>query len=228
MGEADGRQPARYDGVADWYDAQLEGAPHRRQVMLDHVGAGDGLCLDVGCGTGRDLATITSTGRTPVGLELSRDQLRLASQRGDLLVQGDAEHLPFASGTFPMVTSSWTSTDVDDFTQMVREIARVLTVGGQFVFYGIHPCFNGPHVESRDDRARIVHPTYRDARRHQSAPWWGTGGIREKAGGMRHVPLGEFLNAFISAGLQLEHVAEPDDEPVPYALVVRARKQTPP
>lgn len=41
---------------------------------------------------------------------------------------------------------------------------------------------------------------------------------------MRHVPLAEFLNAFIDSGLSIDHVSEPDDEPVPHAIVVRATK----
>lgn len=41
---------ARYDGLADWYDAQLESAPHRHQVLRSHLSVGVGPCLDIGCG----------------------------------------------------------------------------------------------------------------------------------------------------------------------------------
>ena len=34
--------------------------------------------------------------------------------------------------------------------------------------------------------------------------------------GMRHHPLAEFLTAFIGAGLEIEHVAEMGDRPVPH------------
>jgi len=147
-----------------------------------------------------------------------------ASRRAQRLVQGDAEHLPFASGHLGLVVSSWTSTDVDHFDLMISEVARILRPGGRFLFYGVHPCFNGPHVESTDGRRRIIHPSYREARRHRSAPWWSADGIRTRVGGMRHVPLAEFLNAFCTAGLRFVHVAEPDEEPVPYAIVVVAEK----
>lgn len=215
---------ARYDGLADWYDEQLESAPHRHQVLRAHLPTGTGPCLDVGCGTGRDLAVIAESGWTPIGLELSTDQLRLARSRGRYLIQSDAERLPLQSGSCPMVVSSWTSTDVDHFDQMLSEVARVLRPAGRFLFYGVHPCFNGPHVENGPDRSRIVHATYADASRHRSSPWWGVDGIRTRAGGMRHLPLAQFINAFLGAGLQLTHVAEPDEEPVPYAIVVTATK----
>lgn len=41
---------------------------------------------------------------------------------------------------------------------------------------------------------------------------------------MRHIPLAEFINAFIDAGLTITHVNEPDEEPVPYAIVIAATK----
>jgi ubiquinone/menaquinone biosynthesis C-methylase UbiE len=217
---------ARYDGVAEWYDAQLESAPHRHEVLRASLGSGSGRCVDIGCGTGRDLSVIEEFGWTAVGVELSADQLRLARRRSSRVVQGDAERLPFPSSTFPMAVSCWTSTDVDHFDRMLVEVARVLRPGGRFLFYGVHPCFNGPHVEGLPDRSRLVHTIYREARRHTSAPWWGTDGIRTKAGGMRHVPLAEFINAFIDAGLILERVSEPDEEPVPWGIVVAASKPT--
>ena len=220
----DGSVRARYDGVAEWYDAQLDSAPHRHAVLRRSLSSGTGPCLDVGCGTGRDLPVIEEFGWTAFGVELSTDQLRLARRRSVRVVQGDAEQLPFQSSTFPMAVSCWTSTDVDHFDRMLAEVARVLRPGGRFLFYGVHPCFNGPHVEGLSDRSRLVHPTYRDARRHTSAPWWGADGIRTKVGGMRHVPLAEFINAFIDAGLVLDRVAEPDEEPVPWAIVISASK----
>lgn len=224
MKTADHPERARYDGIADWYDAQLESAPHHHRVLRANLPTGHGPCLDIGCGTGRNLPVIEEFGWTPVGVELSADQLRLARSRSTRLVQGDAERLPFRSAAFPMAVSSWTSTDVDHFDWMLAEVARVLKPGGRFLFYGVHPCFNGPQVETLPDGSRVVHASYREARRHLSSPWWGVDGIRTKAGGMRHVPLAEFINAFIDSGLAIDHVSEPEDEPVPYAIVVRATK----
>jgi len=39
-------------------------------------------------------------------------------------------------------------TDVDDFAAVVREVARVLSPGGRFVYVGTHPCFVGRHIDS--------------------------------------------------------------------------------
>jgi SAM-dependent methyltransferase len=216
---------ARYDGIADWYDsATADSAEANGQILSDALGPGRGLCLDLGCGTGHSFAAIKGAGRTPVGVELSADQLRLAHHRGTRLVRADAAALPFRDGAFDAVVANWISTDVDDFAAVMREADRVLRRGGRFVFFGVHPCFNGPCVERRDDGAQIVHPTYREARRHTDSPWWGADGIRSRVGGMRHLPLAELLNCVLDAGLQLVRAVEPGDRAIPVALVLIARK----
>lgn len=124
---------------------------------------------------------------------------------------------------FPAVAAFWISTDVDDFRAVMREAARVLAPGGMLLFYGVHPCFNGPCVEVGGDGARIVHPTYRMAGWHESSPWWGTEGIRCRVG-MRHVHLPELLSAFLDSGLSIQRVVEPRDEPVPFILAIIAQR----
>lgn len=214
---------ARYDGHADWYDDWRR--PHVESNALDVtglLGPGEGLCLDLGCGTGLFFDALTATGRTVVGLDRSADQLRIARRRSRRILQADAAALPFGDGTFPAVVTLWTSTDVDDFAAVLTEAARVLTPGGLFLFYGAHPCFNGPHVQWLEDGGIRVHPTYRTTGWHKQAPWWGVF-VRRRVG-MSHRPLAGVLNAFITAGLAIEQVAEPGDRPVPNTLAIRARK----
>ena len=215
---------SRYDGLADWYDSwnKPHAERHAREV-LDLLGPGDGLCLDLGCGSGLYFGVLAATGRTVVGLDRSADQLRIAQGRSRQIVQGDAAALPFADGTFPTVVTTFISTDVDDFAAVLAEAARVLTPGGLLAFYGAHPCFNGPHTQWLDDGGIRAHPTYRLAGWHQEAPWWGAY-IRRRFG-MRHHPLAELLNAFAGAGLPIEHVAELGVRPVPTVLAIRARKR---
>jgi ubiquinone/menaquinone biosynthesis C-methylase UbiE len=213
---------ARYDGLADWYDQyNASAAAEHAQNLAAILGPGSGLCLDLGCGTGQYLDVIRGTGRTVVGLDYSADQLRVAARRGYPLIRGNGAALPFATGAFSAVVIMWVSTDVDDFAEILRGAFRVLRPGGLLVFYGVHPCFNGPCVESRADGGVVVHPTYRNAGWHDTSPWWKSNGIRRRIG-MRHLPLPELINAFIDAGFSLERVAEPGEQPVPYAIAVRA------
>ena len=213
----------RYDGYADWYDSwNKQHAERNAPDVRELLGPGDGLCLDLGCGGGLYFDVLAATGRTVVGLDRSADQLRIARGRSPQIVQGDAAALPFADGTFRAVATLWISTDVDDFAAVLAEASRVLAPGGRLIFYGAHPCFNGPHTQLLDDGGILAHPTYRLAGWHQEAPWWGPY-VRKRVG-MRQHPLAELLNAFGSAGLVIEHVAEPGDRPIPVNLAIRARK----
>ena len=213
----------RYDGYADWYDSwNKQHAERNAPDVRELLGPGDGLCLDLGCGGGLYFDVLAATGRTVVGLDRSADQLRIARGRNRQIVQGDAAALPFADGTFPAVATILISTDVDDFAAVLAEASRVLAPGGRLIFYGAHPCFNGPHTQLLDDGGILAHPTYRLAGWHQEAPWWGPY-VRKRVG-MRQHPLAELLNAFVSAGLVIEHVAEPGDRPIPVNLAIRARK----
>ena len=214
---------ARYDGYADWYDNwNKPNAEHNAAKIAELLGPGEGLCLDLGCGGGLYFEMLAATGRTVVGLDRSADQLRIARGRSRQVVQSDGAALPFADGTFQTVVALWISTDVDDFGVVLTEANRVLAPGGLLLFYGAHPCFNGPHVQWLEDGGVIAHPTYRLAGWHQQAPWWGDY-VRKRVG-MRHHSLAEIFNAFVFTGLAIERVAELGERPVPVILAIRARR----
>jgi SAM-dependent methyltransferase len=217
------RSVPRYDGHAQWYDQW------RAAYIADNaadiarlLGPGDGLCLDLGCGTGLLFPALAGTGRDVIGLDMSADQLRFARRRSRQVIRADGSVLPFASAVFATVVASWISTDVNDFGAVLAEATRVLRPGGTFLFYGAHPCFNGPHIEWLDDGGVRAHPRYRDAGWHAESPWWGFQ-VRRRVG-MRHHPLAEILNAFIAVGLALDHVTEAGPRAVPNTLSIRARK----
>ncbi|NIK56208.1 class I SAM-dependent methyltransferase [Kribbella shirazensis] len=218
---------ARYDGLAEWYDERfVDGSETHQPGLLELLGPGSGPCLDIGCGTGRNFETIRASGRTPVGLDYSIDQLGRARSRTDgPLLHGDAGRLPFADASFGTAVTLWTSTDVDDFGAVLLEAARVLRPGGLLVAYGVHPCFNGPHVVYHEDGRRIVHPTYRLTGWHTEAPWWAEDGIRRRIG-MNHVPLADYLNAVLNSGLTMERFEEPPGHDIPHAFAFRARRPT--
>jgi ubiquinone/menaquinone biosynthesis C-methylase UbiE len=214
---------SRYDGHADWYDVWNQ--PHADRYgpdLRDLLGPGTGLCLDLGCGGAHYCDALAATGRTVIGLDRSADQLRTARRRCHRIVQADAAALPFADCTFSAVAALWVSTDVDDFTAVLAETARVLTPGGALVFFGAHPCFNGPHVQWLDDGGVLAHATYRQTGWHRESPWWGNN-VRRRVG-MRHHPLAELLNGFTRTDLTIEHVAELGELAVPTILAIRASK----
>ncbi|SDN80122.1 Methyltransferase domain-containing protein [Klenkia soli] len=154
---------ARYDGHADWYDAWWTGAgagamAAAGEVLAELLPDRVGTALDVGCGTGRQVAVLADRAERVVGVDLSADQLRHA--RGRLPVAlADATALPVTDGGVDLVATVLTHTDVPDLPGLVREAARVLRPGGRFVLVGVHPCFVHPFAEPREDGV-LVRPGY--------------------------------------------------------------------
>ena len=71
---------SRYDGLADEYENFLRthGYEGARDVLRRLLGRGSGACLDIGCGGGYFLDVPTALGWRLVGIDASRDQLRVA------------------------------------------------------------------------------------------------------------------------------------------------------
>ena len=219
---------ARYDGVADWYDATLSGdsplATMPRETALRLLGKAAGSLLDIGCGGGSHTAAFAVAGWEPVGLDVSEAQLQLARKRGCEVVLGRAESLPFDDASFDAAVSLWTHTDVDDWHKAVREARRVVRPGGPFVYVGVHPCFVGPHSLFVEGRGvpQLHAGWYRQRGRYENAPGISPTGLRARVGAT-HLPLAGFLQSFLDAGFQLERVEEPGSGDYPIAIALRCR-----
>jgi SAM-dependent methyltransferase len=217
--------PARYDGIADWYDAYIEGgesAYSREAARLvgSLLGGGSGLCLDIGCGTGALVAPLAELGWTVVGVDVSADQLRLARERAGAaeFVLADAVALPFEDASFDAAFTSLAHTDIDDYEVALREAARVLRPGGRFAHVGLHPCFAG-HFSTPHPEGRLLRPGYFETGLSYAGR---EEGVRVRAGAW-HAPLADLLNAFVSAGLEPVRFEESLGDP-PMLLGLGARR----
>ena len=217
---------ARYDAVADWYDAEFatsELGASARRVVLRLLGEGPGRLLDAGCGGGANAAALAEHGWQVTGVDVSPAQLELARGRGVEVVEADAAALPFDDAGFDAAVSIFTHTDIDDFAAVLGEIARVLRPGGAFVYLGVHPCFVGPHAFVHDREVPELHPGYRDTSYRTEAPGVWSEGLRAKVGA-RHMPLGLFVQGFLDAGFALERFEEPEGRDYPHVVALRARR----
>jgi len=219
---------ARYDGLAEWYDAEQTRIAQRPDSPVaqfaDLVGAGSGLFVEIGCGTGLTAQALAARGWTVAGLDLSGDQLGIAHGRCAAVVRGDAHELPFRTGSVAELGMAFVHTDVDAFDAVMREVGRVVAPAGRFTCVGAHPCFVGHHVDSptKSDTHLGFAAGYREAVRVDASEQFGPG-IRSRVGA-RHVPLGPFLTAIIDAGLVLDRVVEGGDGIVPWMLGVCAHR----
>jgi len=222
---AQGGGNSRYDEIAEWYDqafAHYSDTTNSSSADLeDLLGPGEGLCLDIGCGGGLHFASVVRSGRSVIGLDVSRGQLEVAKRRITTLVQADALHLPISNESVDIVISTYLHTDVDGFDDVLQEVARVLRPGGRFIYIGIHPCFVGAFVERVELDRLVIHSGYQDTGWSRSFAHFGPG-VRSKVGA-RHIPLADLLNGFIQSGLSLERVRESGDtRAFPWRLAVVA------
>ncbi|EJN60631.1 class I SAM-dependent methyltransferase [Halogranum rubrum] len=93
--------------------------------------------LDAGCGQGRPVLGRLSDRFTAVGLDFSREQLRLATDAAPsaALVEGDLVALPFRDGVFDVVVAAHSIIHVplDDYQTVLDEFARVLRPEGRLL-----------------------------------------------------------------------------------------------
>lgn len=207
---------AAYDAHADWYEEYIAGAAaaytRRAQDMLgDLLGPGNGQCLDVGCGTGVHASLLRGLGWVPVGVDLSRAQLRRAAPRMPAMA-GDAAAMPLRTAALPAAVAVLCHTDVPDYRAVLHEIGRILPPGGRFVHLGVHPCFTGAFADRGDPARIVIDDGYAD--RSRSFRAWSPQGVRVRVGAW-HLPLADLLNGVAGAGLRIVRTAESGFSGVP-------------
>jgi len=149
-----------------------------------------------------------------------------------LLGAGTGRCLDLGCGTgFHIATLErlgWRVTGVDLSEDQLFEAARVLRPAAPLVYAGVHPCFVGPHsrfVEAKGFPTLVA--GYTEGGRYDDAPGISPTGLRAKVGAV-HLPLGEFLQAFLDAGFRLERIEECDpaaeDREYPHWLALQARR----
>ncbi len=132
--------PARYDELGAALSLYQD--PRWRRAAVEAVAANrEDRVLDVACGTGLVArALVDRWGARVVGLDQSASMLgraraklaadpRLAARV--TLVEGEAEHLPFADREFDHLTFTYLLRYVDDPAATLRELARVVKPGGR-------------------------------------------------------------------------------------------------
>jgi SAM-dependent methyltransferase len=97
--------------------------------------------LDVACGPGRHAAPLGA-----VGVDIAPAFAALAAGAGVPVAVADAEHLPFADGTFDVAVSLCQGTA----SLWLPEIARTLKTGGRLAFTAFNAYFLVRHLEESD------------------------------------------------------------------------------
>jgi ubiquinone/menaquinone biosynthesis C-methylase UbiE len=116
---------------------------HRRELLAEVRGR----VLEIGFGSGLNLPFYPAGVQEVVAADVNPGMWRLAVERARAapfpvrLHLARAESLPFASGAFDAVVSTWTLCSVGPAERALAEVRRVLTPDGRFYFFehGISP-----------------------------------------------------------------------------------------
>ena len=91
--------------------------------------------LDIGCGTGGNLETLSGFGQAE-GVDISIEALDFCRARGlNNVREGAAETLPYESESFDLVTGLDVVEHLDDDVSGLREMRRVLRPGGRMLLF---------------------------------------------------------------------------------------------
>jgi SAM-dependent methyltransferase len=212
------------------HDAYL----HYRDAFFDILPEPDARALEIGCGEGRVCRDLRARGYAIVGLDASPTLVsaaRAADPEGEYVV-GAAESLPFAEGSFALVTAHNSLMDVEDMSRAVAEAARVVRPGGRFCACVTHPYRERGTWEpgpAGDDERFVIDTPYFGAsayRRHMARD-----GL-EFTFESRTYPLSDYTAALERSGLLIEALREPEgvderDRVMPEFVIWRALKPEP-
>ncbi len=118
--------------------------------------------IDCGCGTGANVQLLAPHGRA-FGFDLSTFGSQRAGQRnGGRVAQGDITRIPFASGTFDIVTSFDVLQCIDGDTEAIAEMTRLLRPGGTAILtLAALDILRGDHAEVWNETRRYTPRTAR-------------------------------------------------------------------
>lgn len=142
----------------------------RNQILdlLNH--APPGPLLDIGCSMGYTLQAARELGLTPTGSDISDFAIRECRAQGFRAEHGELGRLPFADGEFTLVTMKHVLEHTPDPRTALREVRRVMAVGGGLFIaiphggYGKsvrHPERSGYYLPHRHGREHFVYYTPR-------------------------------------------------------------------
>jgi SAM-dependent methyltransferase/Holliday junction resolvase len=133
-----------FDQMGEYWDTLMSTHPTEKETgLIEQVIENKNRILDLCCGTGRHDILLTKKGWDTVGVDLSKNLLRIAKSKMRKenvvfpIVRCEMRWLPFRNEAFATVINMFTSfgylpTEKEDLNSL-REIARVLKSGGKFL-----------------------------------------------------------------------------------------------
>lgn len=117
--------------------------PYRERV----IGAAEGRVLEIGVGSGLNLARYPPAIRELVALEPDPKLIGMARQKSTererplTFLEASAEHIPLEDHSVDTIVSTWTMCTIPDIRRALEEMRRVLKPNGRLLFveHGLAP-----------------------------------------------------------------------------------------
>jgi SAM-dependent methyltransferase len=196
--------------LSEWWIDEVVDDPAYQEVvtplLLDVLKPEPGArYLDLGCGEGRVMRTLQSTGSETIGVEISRDLAQHAAKVGPTVV-ANLPDLSFleddsSDGAYCVLVLE----HIVDVATLFKEIARVVRPNGVFALVANHPIWTAPgSTPITDDTDGEVF--------WRSGDYFGSGFTDEPAGEgtirFHHRSMAELLNVAATSGWTLEKMVE--------------------
>jgi len=133
-----------YDDFSDWYERERHEGYHaliddlESRILYPYARGAD--VLELGCGTGLIMQSISHSARKVIGVDLSAGMIAGAKLRGHTTAVASVEELPFSDESFDVVYSFKVLAHVSGIDSALKEAARVTRPGGHLLleFYNPH------------------------------------------------------------------------------------------
>jgi len=138
----------RYDLTADMYEERYGAEQQAKyRAALGNVDLAGKRVLDVGCGTGLFFSRAAACASMVVGVDISRKLLVKAKGEANKLgnvfvLQADADHLPFSTGSFEAVFAFTVLQNMPNPSETLGELKRVTKPSGNVVVTGLKKAFS--------------------------------------------------------------------------------------
>lgn len=139
----------------------------------------NGRGIDLGCGDGHVMAILMNHigKRDIVGIDVDVCETAIAARRSVYqgLLTASADHLPLEDNSFDFAFSNSVLEHIKNIDAVLHEVARVLRVGGSFIFTvpsaDFPACLRGPFFGNRDEYLSEVDARCAHLRYWSSSEW---------------------------------------------------------
>ena len=203
-----------YDRIAAWYDEGIRRGGSLHDLVLPGLVElcgnlqGTEIC-DLACGQGVLARRLAEQGAKVLGVDLSQELLKIAQREeriqplGIHYLHGDAQHLHgLPDAAFDGVVCNLALMDIANLSAVACTVQRILRPGGWLVFAIVHPC--APVSSAQGTLLHAFHDYFDEG-------FWCSNNLSSVRGrvGAHHRTLSTYLTSFLTVGLVLERVMEP-------------------